>query len=155
MAISEESRYHLYQRLEEVLGADEAATLMEHLPPVGWADVATKRDIEALAVATKGDIGSLAVATKRDFDAFSVATKRDFEALAVATKGDIGSLAVATKRDLDDLKRDIGVLASVTATREQMADLRGQLERELRSLTWRFITVLIAAISIVIAGIRL
>ena len=48
MAISEESRHHLYQRLEQVLGPKEAAVLMEHLPPVGWADVATKRALDAL-----------------------------------------------------------------------------------------------------------
>lgn len=50
MAISEESRHHLYQRLEEVLGPTEATVLMEHLPPVGWADVATKRDIDLLGI---------------------------------------------------------------------------------------------------------
>ena len=48
MAISEESRHHLYQRLEQVLGPSEATVLMEHLPPVGWADVATKRDLDAM-----------------------------------------------------------------------------------------------------------
>ena len=48
MAISEENRHHLYQRLEQVLGPEEATVLMEHLPPVGWADVATKRDLDAL-----------------------------------------------------------------------------------------------------------
>jgi hypothetical protein len=46
MAITEETRHRMYQRLEEVLGPEQAATLMEHLPPVGWADVATKRDLE-------------------------------------------------------------------------------------------------------------
>ena len=50
MAISEESRHHLYQRLEQVLGPDEATVLMEHLPPVGWADVATKRDLDVLGM---------------------------------------------------------------------------------------------------------
>ena len=48
MAISEESRHQLYQRLEDVLGAAEATTLMEHLPPVGWADVATRRDLDVM-----------------------------------------------------------------------------------------------------------
>ena len=48
MVVSEESRHVLYQRLEEVLGRQEATTLMEHLPPVGWADVATRRDIDEL-----------------------------------------------------------------------------------------------------------
>jgi glutathione S-transferase len=48
VAISEESRHHLYQRLEQVLGPAEATVLMEHLPPVGWADVATKRDLDVL-----------------------------------------------------------------------------------------------------------
>ncbi|MGC8627359.1 MAG: hypothetical protein ACP5VR_07360 [Acidimicrobiales bacterium] len=40
----------MYNRLAEVLGPEDAVTLMEHLPPVGWADVATKRDIDVLSV---------------------------------------------------------------------------------------------------------
>ena len=49
MAIDERSRHELYVRLERVLGPEAASTLMEHLPPVGWADVATKRDLDVLA----------------------------------------------------------------------------------------------------------
>lgn len=49
MAIDERSRHELYVRLEGVLGPEAATTLMEHLPPVGWADVATKRDLDLLA----------------------------------------------------------------------------------------------------------
>ena len=48
MAIDERARHQLYLRLEEHLGAEAATTLMEHLPPVGWADVATKRDLDHL-----------------------------------------------------------------------------------------------------------
>jgi hypothetical protein len=48
MAIDERARHELHRKLEEVLGAEEAATLMAHLPPVGWADVATKHDLAQL-----------------------------------------------------------------------------------------------------------
>ena len=48
MAIDERARHQLYLRLEQQLGAEAATTLMEHLPPVGWADVATKRDLDQL-----------------------------------------------------------------------------------------------------------
>ena len=48
MVLDERARHELFLRLEEVLGPERAATLMELLPPVGWADVATKRDLDAL-----------------------------------------------------------------------------------------------------------
>lgn len=54
MAITEEDRYELFKALEEVLGRDRASTLMEHLPPVGWADVATTRDLEHLEARIDG-----------------------------------------------------------------------------------------------------
>lgn len=59
MAIDERSRHELYRRLEETLGPEAATTLMEHLPPVGWADVATKRDLEHSAALTKRDLDQL------------------------------------------------------------------------------------------------
>ena len=48
MVVDERSRHQLYRRLEEVLGSEAATTLIEHLPPVGWADVATKQDLAGL-----------------------------------------------------------------------------------------------------------
>ena len=66
MVIDERSRHAMFTRLPEVLGEEQATVLMEHLPPVGWADVATKHDIDALRVATKHDIDALRVSTKRD-----------------------------------------------------------------------------------------
>ena len=48
MVVDERSRHELYRRLEDVLGPEAATTLIEHLPPVGWADVATKHDLAGL-----------------------------------------------------------------------------------------------------------
>ena len=48
MTIHEHQRYQLHRTLETHLGPEAAATLMAYLPPVGWADVATKHDLAAL-----------------------------------------------------------------------------------------------------------
>jgi hypothetical protein len=48
MVLDERARHELFLRLEQVLGPASAETLMEMMPPVGWADVATKRDLDAL-----------------------------------------------------------------------------------------------------------
>ena len=48
MALDERARHELFLGLEQVLGPERAETLMELMPPVGWADVATKRDLDAL-----------------------------------------------------------------------------------------------------------
>ncbi len=59
MAIDERARHALYRKLEETIGAEEATTLMEHLPPVGWADVVTKSDLAAVRDELRGEIGGL------------------------------------------------------------------------------------------------
>jgi hypothetical protein len=43
--IDERARHELYRAVEELLGTRIADTLMALLPPVGWADVATKGDL--------------------------------------------------------------------------------------------------------------
>jgi hypothetical protein len=60
MAVDEQKlRRSLHERLESALGAEEAALLMNYLPPVGWADVARKADLDHLAVVTKRDLDAL------------------------------------------------------------------------------------------------
>ena len=59
MAVDERSRHELYLWFEQAAGRERADTLMSLLPPVGWADVATKTDVDHLRVATKTDLESL------------------------------------------------------------------------------------------------
>jgi hypothetical protein len=46
---TETGRHRLYEKIKEQWGEEHAAELMSYLPPVGWADVATKHDLAALA----------------------------------------------------------------------------------------------------------
>jgi hypothetical protein len=57
MSVDEQRlRQSLHARLAELVGADETALLMNYLPPVGWADVATKRDLDVLRSELRGEI---------------------------------------------------------------------------------------------------
>ena len=48
MAVDERGRLQLADAAKRAFGDDAGITLMELLPPVGWADVATKQDLLAL-----------------------------------------------------------------------------------------------------------
>lgn len=50
MTIDERARHELFLSCETALGPERAETLMALLPPVGWADVATKQDLAHLEV---------------------------------------------------------------------------------------------------------
>ncbi|MGH2771561.1 MAG: hypothetical protein ACRDIU_00230 [Actinomycetota bacterium] len=69
MELTEKTRHDLHTRLEDVLGPEPADTLMSMLPPVGWADVATKRDLDALQHATKREIEALGETTNLRMEA--------------------------------------------------------------------------------------
>ena len=56
MAVDERARHELHGRRDDVLGREEATTLMSLLPPVGWADVATKRDLDSLSNELRGEL---------------------------------------------------------------------------------------------------
>jgi hypothetical protein len=58
----EQWRARLARRLEQVLGREEAETLMAQLPPYDWPDLATKQDIAEL----RGDMEQLRGELKGD-----------------------------------------------------------------------------------------
>ena len=56
MSTNDKARLELHRRLEAVLGAEEASTLMSHIPPVTWDQVATKDDLRALEASFRSEI---------------------------------------------------------------------------------------------------
>jgi hypothetical protein len=48
MSVTEHERRQLFTWFEEHMGAERAESMMRLLPPVGWGDIATRRDVNDL-----------------------------------------------------------------------------------------------------------
>ena len=59
MTVDDRTRLNLHRKLEAVLGPEEANTLMAHLPPVTWQDVATTKDLASLETSIRSEIAVL------------------------------------------------------------------------------------------------
>jgi hypothetical protein len=84
MSITEASRFQLRTAIGQILSEEAADTLMELLPPVGWADVATKTGLQHLHDELKADILNLRNEFKSDIHALRVEFKADIHALQLS-----------------------------------------------------------------------
>ena len=126
MTVDERSRLQLAEALKRALGDEEGITLMELLPPVGWADVATKQDLRLV------DLRFDALETRMDARSESLETRVDARFETVDGR-------------LDGIDTRVGTLES------RFDDLA----REIRSQTWRLMTLMVAVVGVVVAAVRL
>ena len=84
MSITEASRFQLRTAIGQILSEEAADTLMELLPPVGWADVATKTDLHHLRDELKADMLNLRNEFKSDIHALRNEFKADIQALQLS-----------------------------------------------------------------------
>jgi hypothetical protein len=85
MSVSESERHQLFTWFEEHMGQERAATMMNLVPPVGWADVATKHDLDEL----DGRLTTRFEALESKFDARFEALEHQFDAKLYALRYDL------------------------------------------------------------------
>jgi hypothetical protein len=103
MSVTEYERNQLFSWFEEHMGSERAATMMNLLPPVGWGDVATKRDIDRLDA--RIDTVAERLETKIDIVAERLETKIDTFAERLDAK--IGDIRHSTRADMQELRSDL------------------------------------------------
>lgn len=69
MAISNRIRRSIYEKLEELMGAEEAEAMMDAFLQPNWQDVATKDDLRVLAADLRREIGDVRVEMHQGFAA--------------------------------------------------------------------------------------
>ena len=68
MAVDDRTRLNLHRKLETVLGPEEADTLMAHLPPTTWQDIATKDDLRVLGAEIRTEIADVRIDVTQAID---------------------------------------------------------------------------------------
>ncbi|MBY5162056.1 hypothetical protein [Salsipaludibacter albus] len=114
MAVDERARHELYGQLERTLGPEATGTLMELLPPVGWADVATKQDLDALGHRVDAQISGVR-AEMADL-------RTDLRTGMAELQTEMADFCTDLRTEMADLRTDVGT---------EVATLGGELRREM------------------------
>jgi hypothetical protein len=127
MPVDERRRLELADAVKRALGDDAGITLMEMLPPVGWADVATKQDLFVL----RGDIDNL---------------RGEFSALRDEVHREIGDL----RTEFNGLRGEFkGLRGEFNGLRDEFKELRRGVDVRLEQ---GFRQILVTMSSLLIGG---
>ena len=107
MAVDEAARHELYARLEELLGQQPTSTLMSLLPPVGWADVATKDDLRMLGLEIRAEISDLRTELRDEITELRTELRDEITELRDEMRGAIAGVRNELRDEITDVRTEI------------------------------------------------
>ena len=130
MSTNDKARLELHRRLEEVLGAEEASTLMSHIPPVTWDQVATKDDLRALEASLRSEISVSASGLRAEM----ADLRTEMAELRTELRTDMADLRTELRTEMADLRTDMADLRTElhTGTATLRADISNAITRQTR-----------------------
>jgi tetrahydromethanopterin S-methyltransferase subunit G len=143
VSVTEEARNNLYNSLREILGREGATTMMELLPPVGWADVARQSDVDRRFDEFERRIDQRFDELEGRFDARFGYVDQRFDEL----EGRFDARFGYVDQRFDDIGRRFDELDQRFATKD---DLRQQTNR---FIGWMLLSnaTLVAAVSLIVS----
>ena len=94
MSITDRQRLKLLRTLETVIGPEDAGTLMDHLPPVTWANVATVDHVSSVGHQT-------ATALRGEMQVLSTQLRSEMNQLGIQLRGEMNQLGTELRSEVD------------------------------------------------------
>ena len=94
MSITDRQRLKLLRTLETVIGPEDAGTLMDHLPPVTWANVATVDHVSSVGHQT-------ATALRGEMQVLSTQLRTEMNELGSQLRGEMNQLGIELRSEVD------------------------------------------------------
>jgi len=105
MTVDERTRLNLHRKLEAVLGPEEANTLLAHLPPVTWQDVATTKDVATLETSMRSEIAVFRSEMLAEFADVRGEMRAEFADIRGELRDGIGEVRGETHRSIVEQTR--------------------------------------------------
>jgi hypothetical protein len=156
VTVTEAQRLTLFRRVEEVLGHDMADVMMAYLPPVGWNDVARRRDLEQLGSELRVEIAAVRV----EVAGVRVELEAKLGDVRAELETKLGDLRVEIAGVRGELGTKAGALGiEIAGVRVEIADLKTAVMTEMsdrfaQQLKWLVGTILVVG-GMLMAAIRL
>ena len=127
MSTNDKARLELHRRLEAVLGAEEASTLMSHIPPVTWDQVATKDDLRALEASLRSEISVSASGLRAEMADLRTDLRTEMAELRTELRTDMADLRTEFRTDMAELRTEMH-----TGTATLRTDISDAITRQTR-----------------------
>ena len=105
MSITDRQRLKLLRTLETVIGPEDAGTLMDHLPPVTWANVATVDHVSSVghqtATALRGEMQVLSTQLRSEMKQLGTELRTEMNQLGVQLRGEMNQLGIEPRSEVD------------------------------------------------------
>jgi transposase len=107
MSITDRQRLKLLRTLETVIGPEDASTLMDHLPPVTWANVATVDHVSAIGDQTtqalRGEMQVLSTQLRSEMSELRVELRSDMTVLSNQLRSEMNQLGTELRSEMKQL----------------------------------------------------
>ena len=129
MTITEASRLELHQELRNNIGVKAADTLMEHLPPTGWADIVRRSDLDHQTTVTTREFALVRSEMSSEFVAVRNEMKTEFAAVRNEMTAEFAAVRNEMKTEFAAVRNEM--TAEFAAVRNEMktefAAVRGEI----------------------------
>lgn len=165
MTITEAKRLELHQDLRNTIGVEAADTLMEHLPPTGWADVARRSDLDNQTAVTASEFALVRSEMSAEFGHVRSEMATEFAAVRNEMAAEFAAVRNEMATEFAAVRNEMA--SEFTAVRSEMAtgfaavrselslaisEMKGHIDNRLAAQT-RWIVTLTSANTLAMAGL--
>jgi hypothetical protein len=149
MTLDETTRFRITNKFVGILGEEDAAKLMDAIPPIDWDRFATKEDIAAATILTKAEM-------ELEFANFRTEVAVQFADARTAVAGQFAQVREEMRSEFADVRTDMNnrfaeVQLSFAKVDVKFAETDAKMQKAFRTQTLTMVSFLFTANALMVS----